>query len=104
MHLSPLEDKRITISLTHALDAEQAPTFRNLVKQALDHKPLTLAINMKDLTYIDSTGIGMLVLANTDAKRVGCEVRLTNLGTGHPRKVLELMRCDQIFPIEYATE
>ncbi|MFZ2587098.1 MAG: STAS domain-containing protein [Alphaproteobacteria bacterium] len=96
-------DTSITVlHLSHTLDSESSHTFRQLVRQALEAKPTTLALDMTELTYIDSTGLGLLALTRTEAERIGCAVTLANVPNGHPRKVLELMKFDQMFPTTYA--
>lgn len=101
MELSPLINRSITLTLGDTLDAESATPFRNLVREALDAKPETLNIDMHNLTYIDSTGLGLLTLARGEAERIACTVKLTQLPPGHPRKVLELMKFDLLFSIGY---
>lgn len=101
MELGPLTNRSITLTLAPTLDAERATAFRQLVREALDTKPETLNIDMHNLTYIDSTGLGLLTLARGEADRIGCVVKLTQLPPGHPRKVLELMKFDLLFSIGY---
>lgn len=102
MHLTPGTDQTITLALGPTLNAEYGQTFRMLVRQALEQAPTTLDIDMGDLTFIDSTGLGMLTLTRNEAEPLGCEVRLINLRPGHPRKVIELMCFDKLFTVVYA--
>lgn len=95
--------KSSRIALGQVLDAEQGAAFRKNVQQALVRNPQLLEIDCNQLTYIDSTGLGLLTLARTDAQRIGCKVSLTGVKS-HPRKVLDMMKFDQLFIIEYADE
>lgn len=50
-----------TVYLTGELDLSVAPEFRLVMEPLVDSKEQDLIINMKDLKYIDSTGIGILL-------------------------------------------
>ncbi len=39
-----------------------------------------LVLDLKDLTYVDSTGLGSLVRLYVHAKSAGCELKLLHLG------------------------
>lgn len=91
------------ISLGPTLDAEQGAMFRKNIQQALTRSPQLLEIDCSQLTYIDSTGLGLLTLARTEAKRTNCRISLVSVGS-YPRKVLDMMKFDQLFHIQYADE
>jgi anti-sigma B factor antagonist len=48
-----------------------------------------LVIDLAELTYVDSTGLGALVRLRTSARQVGCEFKLLHLGK-QLRNVLKL--------------
>jgi anti-sigma B factor antagonist len=50
-----------TLYLRGELDLSKAEQFRSLVYPLADNVDKTLTINLRDLRYIDSTGIGILV-------------------------------------------
>lgn len=103
MNLQPGTTKTsMTLVLDSTLGAEVAPAFRDLIREALSHSPKTLELDCSSLTYIDSTGLGLLTLTRSEATRLGCNVKLTNVNNGHTRKVLELVKFDQVFSISYA--
>ncbi|RKD22630.1 hypothetical protein BEP19_10235 [Ammoniphilus oxalaticus] len=49
------------VYLKGELDISKAEQFRSLVDRLADDASKTLTINLKDLHYIDSTGIGIFV-------------------------------------------
>lgn len=102
MNLLVGEKGVVTLVLEAALNAEGAPVFRGMVREALARSPKELVLDCTSLNYIDSTGLGLLTLAKSEASRIGCVVKLYNVSNGHTRKVLELVRFDQMFPIIYA--
>jgi anti-sigma B factor antagonist len=50
-----------TVFLAGELDLSVAPEFRQVMEPLVGDTDLDLTINLKDLTYIDSTGIGILL-------------------------------------------
>lgn len=101
--LVPNGNGHVTLVLPETLDAQQGHAFRQAIRDALTRSPQEMTLDCGKLTYVDSTGLGLLSLANTEAKRLGCKVVLSNLSNGHVRKVLELMQFDRLFTIEGAS-
>ncbi|WHX48431.1 STAS domain-containing protein [Paenibacillus woosongensis] len=58
---SQLENGTCTVYLRGELDLSVAPDFRQVMEPLVGDGELHLIINMKDLKYIDSTGIGILL-------------------------------------------
>ncbi|WP_025690011.1 STAS domain-containing protein [Paenibacillus zanthoxyli] len=55
------EDGVCTVYLRGELDLSVAADFRLVMEPLVEDTALNLAINMKELKYIDSTGIGILL-------------------------------------------
>ncbi|MNJ51415.1 Anti-sigma-B factor antagonist [compost metagenome] len=55
------QDEHCTVYLQGELDLAAAPEFRKLMEPIIGDDKLNLRINLKDLKYIDSTGIGILL-------------------------------------------
>lgn len=56
-----VEENICTVSLSGELDLSVAPDFRLVMEPLVGDKGLDLVINLKELKYIDSTGIGILL-------------------------------------------
>jgi anti-sigma B factor antagonist len=54
-----------------------------------------IVLNMDDITYIDSTGLGILVAAYVSAKTQGASLKLCNLG----RKFQELLQLTKLVTV-----
>ncbi|MEC0093258.1 STAS domain-containing protein [Paenibacillus macquariensis] len=54
-------DGTITVVLSGELDLSVAPEFRLMMKPIVEDSNHDLIINLKNLKYIDSTGIGILL-------------------------------------------
>lgn len=50
-----------TVYLSGELDLSVAPDFRLVMEPLVGNSEIDLIVNMKELTYIDSTGIGILL-------------------------------------------
>ncbi|WP_410512361.1 STAS domain-containing protein [Paenibacillus sp. BR2-3] len=55
------EDNVCTVFLSGELDLSVAPDFRLVMEPLVGDTGLDLVINLKELKYIDSTGIGILL-------------------------------------------
>ncbi|GAB6992424.1 STAS domain-containing protein [Paenibacillus pini] len=54
-------ENKTTVFLSGELDLSVAPDFRLVMEPLVGNSDLDLFINLKDLKYIDSTGIGILL-------------------------------------------
>ncbi len=78
--------------------AENVSVFREQVKAILpDTKCLIL--DLAEVAYMDSDGLGVLVGIYTSAKRGGCELKLVNVGE-RVMGVLHVTRLDSLFQIQ----
>ncbi len=68
---------------------------RNAVQEALSTGATKLIINMKDVTTIDSSGVGELVSSYTTAINRGAKLRLENL----PAKVSDILHITQLITV-----
>lgn len=74
------------------LDVYTAPQFRHTVQEALHHNPW-LVVDFSKVTYMDSTGIGILVSGRRRAQAAGGELRLASargLAAGELPKTIKL--------------
>ena len=77
---------------------EESSALRERVKNLLgqDHKKIVL--NMGNVGYIDSAGLGALVASYTSAKNQGAILKLVNLG-GKFREVLQVTKLLTVFEV-----
>ena len=57
---------------------EEATTFRDVMRSLAKPPEPKVVLNLKEVDYIDSTGLGALVLTATTVKNSGGAVRLLN--------------------------
>lgn len=83
------------------LDEGDAP-FRAQLTRLIDAARLKTVINLQDVTYMDSCGVGALVEKYVSIRRQGGDVKLLNL-TPRSRHVLEIAGLLNVFEA-YTTE
>lgn len=77
---------------------EESGALRETVKGLLAGGKKKVVLNMSDVTYIDSAGLGILVAAYVGAKTQGASIRLCALGHKF-REVLQITRLLTIFEV-----
>ena len=74
---------------------EGSALLRKTVRGLLDEKRIHIVLNLADVDYIDSSGIGELVSAYTTAKGRGGELKLLHL----TKKVHDLLQITKLFTV-----
>ncbi|MGH3746063.1 MAG: STAS domain-containing protein [Micromonosporaceae bacterium] len=95
-----LTDDAAVIGLSGDLDLATAPELRTCLHEALTERT-KIIVDMSDLRFLDSTGLGVLVRVHKKAKAVGGVVAFTSV-PGNVVKILEVTCLDRVFPV-YAT-
>jgi len=81
---------------------EGSGALRERVKNLVDDGKKKIVLNMANVTYIDSAGLGTLVAAHVSAKKQGTALLLSDLGNKF-HEVLQVTRLLTIFNV-YPTE
>lgn len=96
----------ITLSeaLAHGSDSGEKSETRpmlvgEIVRRLLQQGRRQILLNLQDVSYIDSSGIGELVGAFTSVQGYGGQLRLLN-PVAKVVNVLRLTRLDHLFPVE----
>ncbi len=74
---------------------EGSATVRDTVRDLLSLGQKRILLNLSDVNYIDSSGIGELVSAFTAAKKQGGELKLLNL----TKKVHDLLQITKLYTV-----
>lgn len=77
LHTYPWEDATV-VRCTGRLTAETSPALKTEVKALLPQKRC-LILDLSELVYMDSSGLGTLVGLYISAKSAKCELQLLNL-------------------------
>ena len=78
---------------------EGGVTLREEVRKLLDEGKKKIVLNLADVNYIDSSGLGELVSAYTAVKNGGGELKLLNL-TSKVRDLLVITKLVTVFDVK----
>jgi len=81
---------------------EESNALREKVKSLVAEGKKKIVLNMDNVTFIDSAGLGTLVAAHHSAKGQGSQLKLCHLGTKF-QEVLQITKLMTIFDV-YNTE
>ncbi len=77
---------------------EEASVFRNTIERLTSEPGLQLILNMQQVDYVDSTGLGAMVVCSTHVKRSNGIAKLVNVN----RRNIELLvmtKIDTMFEV-----
>lgn len=74
---------------------EGSVTLRDTIRELLTKGEKRILLNLGDVSYIDSSGIGELVSAYTSVKNAGGELKLLNL----TKKVHDLLQITKLYTV-----
>lgn len=77
---------------------EGSSAFRDLVKDLISKGSKKVMINLGDISYIDSSGIGELVSSFTTVQNAGGQMKLLNL-TKRVKDLLQITKLYTVFEV-----
>ncbi len=77
---------------------EESNAMRERVKSLLAQNKRNIVLNMANVTYIDSAGLGTLVASFHSARSQGATLKLANLGAKF-REVLQVTKLLTVFEV-----
>ncbi len=77
---------------------EEAGTFRAAVLRVSENPNVNLVLNLAHVDYVDSTGLGALVMCSSTVKKAGGKIKLLNL-TRRNIELLVMTKLATIFEI-----
>lgn len=93
-------DNILTAYLSGEIDHHIAKSIRDEIDEAIErHKPEMLVLDFKNVTFMDSSGIGLVMGRYRAMQLMGGRVTVRN-ATLHIRKVMRLAGLDRLAAIE----
>ena len=76
----------------------EAETFRDLFKSLVEEGKKNIAINLKDVDWISSTGIGIMIRGYKTVKEAGGDFVMVHVGE-RTEQIFNVLRLEHIFKI-----
>lgn len=92
----PSEGGTYVVDVTGEIDVHTAPRFKDALKRLTDDEHYELVINLQNVDYIDSTGLGVLVGLQKRAREHDGAVSLV-LTDPHIKKIFDIMGLFRVF-------
>jgi anti-sigma B factor antagonist len=80
------------------LDAHTAPQFEEAIQKLVDEERFKIIVNLGDLTYISSAGLGVFMGFIEDIRSKGGDLKLSNM-TSKVFKVFDLLGFPNLYEI-----
>ena len=87
------------VTLGGELDVVCADAFRRGFAEATEGEPAHIVIDLRDLTFIDSTGLALLLRVNEMSRNDGFSLSVVTSEESAPSKIFRMTGADRILPI-----
>jgi anti-sigma B factor antagonist len=104
MELTERYDERANVwvaTISGEVDIYDAPEMKERLHKCIDQTPADLVLDCAGLSYIDSTGMGVLISILKHLKDVGKDMRIVRLSP-YIYKIFTITGLQKIFHIEVA--
>lgn len=100
MELTTREDGDITILTVNGdlVIGEAETTFKKTITRLLEEGRVNLLVDLSNVGFLDSSGLGALVRALTNSQKEGGQTKLLNAGP-QVRKLLQMTKLDSVFEL-----
>ncbi len=98
INIRELEKQILVIDITGEIDLYNAPEIKKQIRGQMDAGRRNIIINLDRVSYIDSSGIGVLISSLSQIKKTGGGLKIINV-YGAVRKVFELTKLTGFFDI-----
>ena len=98
MKLTTKDDGHVTILTVDGdlVIGESESLFKRTVIRLLEEGKVNLLVDLRRVNFLDSSGLGALVRAMTNAQKEGGQTKLLGAGS-QVRKLLEMTKLDSVF-------
>lgn len=97
---SYLENGQLTIALSGEVDHHRAKTYMKAISSKIEaYVPRRCVLDFQDVTFVDSSGIAVVINALRTMKKMGGDLVLSNIGE-QPLKVFRMSGIDKLVEIK----
>ena len=95
---TPERDRSNVLPLKGEIDLHVSPSVTASLNSMIEKKPERLVVDLSDVTYIDSAGLGALVAAHHSARTQGASLKLAHLGSKF-QEILQVTKLLTVFEV-----
>jgi len=88
----------VILDISGEIDLYNAPEIKDIVNKLIEQKKYNVIINLKEVTYIDSSGIGALISSLSNLKKYQGGLKIINVFAS-VKKLFELTKLTSFFEI-----
>lgn len=92
------DNQKHLIKISGDFDINQAESARQLFSQLLETLKHDVFVDLRDVPFIDSSGIGAIVFLYKRLRCLGKELEIRNLQS-QPLELIQLLRIDRIIKV-----
>jgi anti-sigma B factor antagonist len=92
------ENSVVILDIVGEIDLYNAPNIKACINKKIETQKFNIVINMQEVTYIDSSGIGALISSLSGLKKYQGSLKITNIHDS-VKKVFELTKLTSFFEI-----
>ncbi len=96
-------EKAAVVDVAGEIDLNCSIAFQKSLLELLEQRPQRVVINLKDVSYMDSSGVASLVKLLSRVRKGGVSLHLVGL-SDRVRSVFEITRLDSVFNIQATVE
>jgi anti-sigma B factor antagonist len=85
------------VDVVGEMDLYNSYKLKELIMKMIEKKIEKYVINLEEVEYIDSSGIGALIYITSTIKKMNLSLSITNV-RGSVKKVIELTKLSNFFP------
>src|SRR2546423_1905697 len=95
----PQKEQPNVLPLEGEIDLHVSPEVAESLRTITANKPKQVVVDLTKVTYLDSSGLAVLINAMQDVKKYGGKLTLSGINT-NVRSIFEMARLDQFFLID----
>jgi anti-sigma B factor antagonist len=94
----PRKDRPNVLPLDGEIDLHVSPSVAESLRAMVANKPDTLVVDLSDVTYLDSSGLAVLIEGMQSVQAYGGKFALAGVQE-NVRPIFEIAKLDQVFQI-----
>ena len=98
LKIQDIETVGAIIGISGELDLYSTSEMRTKIQELLERKRTRIILDLSELSYLDSSGVGVLIFLLQALKTKGGKLAVFGLA-GTPRKVLEMSNIISLLPL-----